>query len=177
MTKEQEQALNTQRNIAVYEHTDRTIDVITGEILSETKKTITKISSQPDFIKVYYKTMLAFNGANDIPLQFVVALSGHINWANENEPMFFHNTKIVKENICKICSIKDTMYARYISRCRENGLLIPKSGYRGVYEVNPFFIAKGRWENIKELRTSFDFVGGKWERIVITQKEAEEEEE
>ena len=57
------------------------------------------------------------------------------------------------------------MYARYLSRCRENGLLMPKKGYRGIYEVNPFFIAKGKWDHIKELRASFNFVSGKWERV------------
>lgn len=165
MTREQELALGVQRNLTVYEKTNIVVDVTTGEVLSQSTDKLTKTSGEPDFVKVYYKTMLAFNGADDIPLQFVMALSGHINWANDGEPMLFHNNKIVKENICKVCKIKDTMYARYLSRCRENGLLVPKNGYRGVYEVNPFFIAKGKWENIKQMRATFDFVGGKWERV------------
>lgn len=27
-------------------------------------------------------------------------------------------------------------------------------------------IAKGKWDSIKKLRANFDFVGGKWERVV-----------
>ena len=170
MTREQELALGIQRNVAFYDHTETIIDQTTGEILSQTSKKITKTSGEPDFVKLYYKTMLAFNGADDIPLQFILAMSGCMTWTNEGEPMLFHNTKITKEQICKACGIKDAMYTRYISRCRENGLIFPKPGYRGAYEVNPFFIAKGKWDSIKQLRTTFDFVGGKWTRIEETDK-------
>ena len=169
MTREQELALSIERDITVYEHESTITDINTGEIILQSKKTVTKTSKEPEFIKVYYRTMLAFNGANDIPLQFVLALSGHIDWANEDEPMIFYNTKMIKERICKSCKIKESMYTKYISRCRENGLLIPQKGYRGAYEVNPFFIAKGKWDNIKQLRTSFDFIAGKWERVAEIQ--------
>ena len=55
------------------------------------------------------------------------------------------------------------MYKRYIGRCKDSGLIFPTQ-YRGTYEVNPFFVAKGKWDSIKALRATFDFVNGKWTR-------------
>lgn len=174
-TNEQIKTFEREKNTTFYTQEQIVTDVTTGEIISATSKTITKTSNEPDYVKLYYKTMLAFNGADDIPLQFVIALSGYITWTNDGEPMIFNNTKITKEQICKTCQIKESMYTKYITRCRENGLILPVKGYRGTYEVNPFFIAKGKWESIKKLRTTFDFVDGKWTRA-IEYKEPEEEE-
>lgn len=174
MTDEQEKALNVQRNSTFYEHKKTIVNSETGEIVSESIETIGKTSGEPDFVKLYYKTMLIFNGADDIPLKFILAMSEYMSWTNEGKPMVFNNTKMVKEQICKSCKIKESMYTKYITRCRENGLIFPLKGYRGTYEVNPFFIAKGKWDSIKQLRTTFDFIGGKWERVT---EFAEDEEE
>ena len=62
---------------------------------------------------------------------------------------------------------------RYVKKSVDNGLLF-RTNYRGVYEVNPFMIAKGKWESIKKLRANFDYVDGKWTRI-IEYKDPEEE--
>ena len=64
-----------------------------------------------------------------------------------------------------MCDIKEAMYKRYIGRCKDAGLIFSTS-YRGTYEVNPFFIAKGKWDSIKALRTQFDFINGTWTRHI-----------
>lgn len=167
MTNEQSATIERGKTITVYEHNKDVVDVTTGEILNRSTESVKKTSNEPDFIKLYYKTMLAFNGVEDIPLDFILAISCHMTWTNEGAPMIFNNTKLVKDDVCKKCNIKGSMYAKYVSRCRDKGLLLMIPGYRGAYEVNPFFIAKGKWDSVKQLRTSFDFVGGRWERREI----------
>lgn len=164
LSEEQLKALKTtNRTSVIYEKSEANIDIFTGEIINKTSQTLKKTSAEPDFIKLYYKTMLAFNGVDSsIPLDFVIALSEHITWANDDQ-MIFKNDKITRVTLSKKLNLKDSMVQKYITRCSESGLLIPMKGFRGTYYVNPFFIAKGRWENIKELRTSFDYVNGKWE--------------
>lgn len=162
LSKEQKHALGVDRKVNIYENKIVVTDSISGEILNETTKTITKSETEPDFIKLYYSTMLAFNGVNDIPLDFITTLSSLITWANDGEQMVFRNDKYTKEIICKRLNIKESMVTKYIKRCCDYGLLIATHTYRGLYYVNPFFIAKGRWENIKKLRSEFSYTDGTW---------------
>lgn len=164
VTAEQAATFTRQKTRAVKEVQTNDVDVMNGDILrSSTSKTL-MTSTEPDYIKIYYNTVLAFNGINDIPVNFIMAMSGYISWVNDHEPMVYRNDRIVREQVCKLCSIKEDMYHKYITRCVKNGLLVKKPDYRGVYEVNPFFIAKGRWDDIKELRATFDFVHGQWSK-------------
>ena len=42
---------------------------------------------------------------------------------------------------------------------------------RGVYIVNPYIIAKGKWENVKKLRATFDFIEKTFSADISTQKD------
>lgn len=166
LTPEQRAALKMTResNTAFYDHQQTVIDETTGEILTSHRETIQKTSGEPDYVKLYYRTMLAFNGV-DIPLAFIISMADHMSWSNDGSPLLFFNTRIVREQICSVCDIREAMYKRYIARCRDAGLIFP-TGYRGTYEVNPFFIAKGKWDSIKQLRAGFDFINGTWTRHI-----------
>mgnify|MGYP006946881863 FL=1 len=63
LTSDQRAALKLTResNTAFYDHEQSVIDVTTGEILASHRETIQKTSGEPDYVKLYYKTMLAFN--------------------------------------------------------------------------------------------------------------------
>ena len=63
------------------------------------------------------------------------------------------------------CEVKIAQISRYIATSVENGLLF-RTAYRSVYEVNPFMIAKGKWDSIQELQCKFNFVNGKWIREI-----------
>ena len=154
-----------EKTTTFYTHEETTIDVTTGEILNYTQKTITKISAEPEFIKVYYETMMAYNQIHNVPLSFVLSLSKFIGWSNEGSPQTAILNKMAKETMSKDCDVSFPQIDRYIKIAVNNGLLF-RTKYRGVYEVNPFMIAKGKWESIKKLRANFDFIGGKWERVV-----------
>lgn len=151
------------KTVAVYERKNTVIDITTGEILSEKREELHKISKEPEFIKIYYETMLAFNHINNVPLSFVVSLSKFLEWTNEGKPMCVTLNKRVKEILQEDCGVKSAQISRYISVSVESGLLF-RTKYRGVYEVNPFMIAKGKWESIRNLQCKFDFIEGKWVR-------------
>lgn len=151
------------KTVTVYENAQSIVDITTGEIIQQSYDSVSKTSTEPDFIKVYYQTMLAFNGIHDIPLEFILAIAEHVSWSNEGSPLVFNNVKLTREQICNTCNIKESMYAKYISRCKDQSILIPTK-YRGTFEVNPFFIARGKWDSIKKLRAEFCFTDGTWVR-------------
>lgn len=170
MSKKSEQDFLRDKTTTLYESENTVVDARTGEILHHEKNTKKKLAAEPDFIKVYYKTMLAVQDIDDLPLSFLLALSCHINYANDEKILFFNN-KTTRRSIAEACDVKDNMIAKYVQRSVKCGVLF-KTGDRGTYEVNPWLLAKGRWDKIRELQASFSFVEGKWQRVVIEDSEA-----
>lgn len=157
------------KNTAVYESNNIVTDVQSGEILYQEKSTRVKTSTEPDFIKVYYKAMMAVNAISEIPLDFLLALSAQIGFTNGDKIMFYNN-KITRRAISEYCNIGDNMTAKYIKRAVEKGILFSTQD-RGSYEVNPWLIAKGKWEHIRELQAAFQFVDKKWIRTITEEIE------
>ena len=60
------------KKVTVFEKVKTEVDTATGEIISETKEVVNKTSKEPDFIKIYYETMLAFNQIHGIDRKSVV---------------------------------------------------------------------------------------------------------
>lgn len=158
--------LQSKKNAKIFEMLTREIDTKTGEIVHEKKETVNLVNKEPDFIKVYYETMLAFNQIHDIPTSFVLSMSKFIEWSNDGQPMCITLNRRNKEIMEKDCDCKSAQISRYIARSVENGLLF-KTEYRGVYEVNPFMIAKGKWDSIRNLQCQFNYIEGKWVRELV----------
>ena len=165
-----------EKNTAFYVHEETLIDQTTGEILSSTQRTIAKVSSEPDFIKIYYETMLAFNQIHDIPTSFVLSLSKFLEWTNNGKPQYVTINKRIKQIMCEDCKISLPQIDRYIKKSVDNGLLF-RTEFRAVFEVNPFMIAKGKWDSIRILQTNFEFTGGKWQRTITYENKQQLEQE
>lgn len=166
-----EQDFRRGKTTAIYESDTSIIDSSTGEILRQEHATKRKTSSEPDYIKVYYQAMMAVNEISEIPLDFLLALSAQIGFAN-GDRILFYNNKTTRRAISDYCEIGDNMTAKYIKRSVEKGILFTTED-RGTYEVNPWLIAKGKWEHIKELQANFHFVAGRWERTITMDPEKE----
>lgn len=153
------------KTINLFEKTSELINIQTGEIVTLAKQTVKITSLEPEYIKLYYQAMMAVANISEIPLNFLLALSSQISFTNDKKPMYFYSNSVTQQKISQYCNIKKTMTNEYLKRCVEKGVLF-KTEKRGIYEVNPWLIAKGKWENIKELQANFCFVEGKWERII-----------
>lgn len=162
------------KDIALYESRYTVIDTQTGDIVRQEKVEKKKISREPDYIKVYYKAMMAINEISEVPLDFLLALSSQLGYSNGNS-IYFYNNSLTRKNIADYCDVKDGMIKVYIKRSVACGLLFPVS--RGIYEVNPWLIAKGKWENIRELQANFEFVKGKWTRKIWLNSEIGDDKE
>lgn len=159
----QEDFLRTKtRIIREVETTD--IDTASGEIIRSTRETTRSTSTEPDYIKVYYKAMMSVHDISEIPLGFLLALSSQIGFSNGDKVLFYNN-KTTRRLISDYCQIGENMCSKYIRRCVEKGVLFATQD-RGTYEVNPWLIAKGKWDNIRKLQASFEFVNGRWTRTI-----------
>lgn len=164
------------KKVIVYEKTNTDTNVETGQIMHETTEKVTKAKNrEPDFIKIYYETMLAFNQVSGIPVEFILSLSRFIEWSNEGKPMYITINKRVKTVLQEDCKVKLAQVNRYIKIGVDSGLIF-RTEYRGVYELNPFFIAKGKWDSIQKLQCKFDYVGGRWVREIEEKTDGNEKE-
>ena len=155
---------NTERH-DIYVETTTEVNTETGEILSKQKTTVGRAIKEPNYIKVYYESMLAFNQINNLPVSFILSLSKFLEWSNEGKPMVVTLNKRVKDILQVDCNVKLAQINRYIAISVKSGLLF-RTEYRGVYEVNPFMIARGKWDSIQRLQCKFDFVDGIWVREI-----------
>ena len=74
----------------IYESSERLLDTATGAILADKTTQKVKSTTEPDFIKVYYKAMLAIQGIEGMPLEFILALSSVITYSNNpKQPVYF----------------------------------------------------------------------------------------
>jgi hypothetical protein len=127
-----------------------------------TETEITKFAEkEPDYVKVYYKTVLAFKEIKNIPMDFLLQLCNYIGYADNGKQMTIILNKMVKDQISENLGLCASMVDKNIKKCVDAGILF-KTKYRGSFIVNPFMIARGEWKNIKTLRADFDFISGKF---------------
>lgn len=143
------------------EVTNCIVDHQTGEITAEHTETIQVgyVDAEPQYIKVYLDCLLKFKGLGSSLNPILLALCRHMNFADKDQIVFVN--KYVKELICEECGVKIKRVEQAIKQFTETGLLKRKA--RGVYLVNPYIISRGKWEDVKKLRATFDFITGEFE--------------
>lgn len=153
---------NLKKDKIIYERVSHIIDNKTGEILKTSTENLKVAQKEPDFIKLYLNTMATFSGLKNFPTNVLMSFSNYITYANSRrEQMEIAFNKRNKEQMADECNISVSMLDKYIKKCVDAGVFF-KTDCRGVYKLNPFFLAKGEWNNIKELRAEFDFIDNKW---------------
>jgi DNA-binding MarR family transcriptional regulator len=145
------------------------VDTITGEVLSQTEeKEITSQAigeSEPDFIKLYLNRLAKIQGLNNSQANVLFEIAKKMPWANDTDQYIILNS-FMKEIIAKKLKvtmqyIKDTM-----AKLVKEGMLIRQGSARSsAYIINPLYIAKGKWEDIKKLQLKISFSPKKGEVI------------
>lgn len=166
---------NKKRIYRSVETASRTVDTQTGEVLSEDTQTteMSYVEMEPQYIKIYLDCILKFKGISSSFNPILLSLCKHMQYADRNQIVFVN--KYIKEIICSECGVKIKRVEQAIKEFVDSGLLMRKA--RGVYLVNPYIISRGKWEDIKKLRATFDFMTGyiEVESNVIEEAAATEE--
>lgn len=126
------------------------VDSQTGEIIRRRKFTNALIEKEPPHVKIYLEDIAKIN---DLPptaskvLNLLVQNMGYNNMV----PML----KPFKEAICNSLDIKMNTLEKIVSLLKEKHILHVFS--RGLYILDPYLFAKGRWEDIKNLRLIIEY--------------------
>lgn len=162
----------TKKKTLVSTQVNTNIDCTTGEVTSESTSNTFITSNEPDYVKVYLNTMCAFKGLSTAVSPVLLEFCKHMSWANDNQVL--RVDKFIKEEVARAVGLKVDRINQILRDICNSGIFIKEKNYRGVYRVNPFFIAKGDWSSVRKLRGEFNFKDGTF-NIVAETEDAETE--
>ena len=162
--------------------TKTNLNIETGEITQiSQEETVYTTDTEPDYIKIYIGTQMALYNLDPSLAPYVVAFGPFFTFANDPNYVHMVQTGItVREFVAQklgvsvkrvdqiIKSLVDgkvfiPIYREHQEAVKdENGnetgdYIITRKKRRGVYFVNPWVVAKGSWNDIKELRQEINF--------------------
>lgn len=126
-----------------------TVDHKTGEITEETTRNEYKVPKEPDFIKLYIDDLsyILKLPNNDVLTCLLMRMD------------YFGQVTLVKasvDEICKIANLKNSTYFySLLKKYIDKDILIKKA--KGIYLFNPYYFARGKWEDIQKIRLSIDY--------------------
>jgi len=153
--------------MALYEETKEVIDYETGEVKQTMKLKSIKHETEPNYIKLYLSDICKLN---DIPKTGNDVLNELILLVNyENEIVLSAG---IKNRICKKIEIKKGSLDNNISKLTKQQIL--KRVDRGIYMLNPNLFGKGKWQDIKKLRITWEYSGKGREQVKLETEEREQ---
>lgn len=119
----------------------------TGEVTTKSTTTVSKVPSQPEFIKLYLRDILYLSDLQTNQSGLLFQLLMRMNYTNE----IVLNSHVKKE-IAKQLNISTGTIDNNLSKFVE-GKILERIG-RGVYTANPYLFGKGDWAEIFQNRES-----------------------
>lgn len=152
------------------------INYETGEIKEETTTIRTVAEREPDYIKLYVDMICVFNEIESSFSKVILECSKYINYADDKQGGLLEITSFRKQNIADACNVSVSRINQAITTFVKKNIFIPYlkpdgTKQRGVFIVNPYIIARGKWDNIKKLRATFDFIEKTINPDISTQKD------
>jgi len=126
------------------------IDNKTGEIFETEIISKMQVDREPDYVKMYVKDIIRFK---DLPTGMDKVLMAIISNMSYTNIIFTYMP--IKKFISSNLNITVSYVNKCISHYIKTGLLIKVE--RGIYLVDPELFARGKWENINELRLSITY--------------------
>lgn len=130
------------------------IDEATGKIdTRESTKTTSYLKDvEPDFVKLYVADIVRLKDLPPATEKLLLLIVRNMNYNNT-----FINHKFLKEMMVKELKISINTLNMGISNLKKKGILIPVRGAKGLYIVDPELFARGKWEDIKNLRLVIEY--------------------
>ncbi len=147
--------------VSQMEHTDRIVDVATGEIVQERQvsdeitKTIHK--QEPPYIKLYIQDLLYLSDMPKGLTNIVYSLAMRASYANPldaDKGLIVALTSYIRQEICNECGYKNIQSLNNDITKLVKGNIIKRIG-TGTYQLNPYLFGKGDWKCIDNIRMSW----------------------
>ena len=127
-----------------------TVDHTTGEVTSTSSTKAFHFDREPEYIKMYVSDVARLN---DVPAgmnEILMALISQMGYNN-----IIPALKPIKQAICNNLGISMNYLNKAIQTFYEKGLFIRVA--RGIYMADPELFARGKWEDIKQLRLVVEY--------------------
>lgn len=151
----------------------RNINYETGEIFEEQEVTHIKVGTEPNYVKLYIKTLLTFKdlsaNLNPVLIEFLAYMS-YADVENEHGGQLIYVNSDMKKSIAKKLDLKVDSINKGLYKFVSAGIF--RRVGTGTYQVNSNLFGKGEWKDVKGIRASFDFKTGE----AVTEIETSERE-
>lgn len=130
--------------------TETTVDKSTGEIIDLNKTKTIAVGKEPHYYKVYIEDLAKLHGLNPTENQVIQILASNMQFDNLVVLVKQIKLRLTKETGKELETIEKAIKGLTLKK-----ILIKEE--RSVYRVNPKYIAKGSWEEIKKLRLIIEY--------------------
>lgn len=130
-----------------------------GEIIDEQTQVITHnltFDEEPDYVKLYIQTISVFTQIKETTGRVFYELVKLMSYA-EYEQLVFLNP-VLRQRIQKNLNISQSTFDKSLRQLRDKDLI--RRVANNTFSINPNYIGKGSWKNIKRLQAKFDFITG-----------------
>jgi len=132
--------------------TEVRVDLKTGKAIESTeqRERTVKIEQEPNFIKLYLQDICKLN---DIPKTGSKLLNELLKYTSYNNKILLPSA--IKKEIAKKLDTTVGTLDNALSKLTKKEILRREG--TGVYILNPFFFGKGKWKDIKKIRTAWEY--------------------
>lgn len=149
-----------------------TVDYTTGEVKEEQTITQIKKGVEPNYIKLYINTLLAFKDLpstlNPLLIEFLKYMS-YADVTEEDGGQVIYVNIDMKKRIATKLKITLESVNKGLQRLTNNGVF--KRIGTGTYQVNPHMFGKGEWKDISAIRATFNFNTGEVIANITTEED------
>ena len=131
----------------------------TGEIVRlpiEVSTRSVRFEDEPEYIKLYLKTIGAFTDIRGTSSRLFYELVKRMEYANDEQRVYLN--AMLRKDLQSAMGVRKSAFDKALRELRDRGI-IRRLG-PNTYAMNPLFVGKGKWKDIKRLRATFDFITG-----------------
>lgn len=126
------------------------IDNETGEIRITETNTVSRVPSEPNYIKIYLDDIMHFMDMPSSSSGILFSIAKRMGYDNKVTLV-----KPIKEDIAKETGMDLGTINNAITNFKKKDILV--SAGRSVYTINPHLIGKGSWQDIYKLRLNIEY--------------------
>lgn len=134
---------------AIYEHKRETLNVSTGEVISQSKTTLARYSSEPPYVKMYIDDICSIVKIPDSLKNVLFLMLRKLDYDG-----YITLSTRYRKLMCEELNIKDGTLRNRLALLVKKEFVLSEGG--NEYLANPRFFARGEWRAIVEQRAAFE---------------------
>jgi len=139
------------QSLTFYDEINTYIDNSTGEVVSTTKKTVSRRENTPEFTMLFIQGLSLLTKSNLSPAQAKV-LFELLKYTVSNSNMLLIN-KSIKDRIAEYSDLAFRTVEQAIQQLIKKEIVIKKES---MFILNPVIFGRGNFQNVKKLRQSLE---------------------